>query len=679
VLVVAALLLALPCGIARAAEPLRIPLLAKAPVVDGRLAPGEWDGALRVSGFARHDPDEGPARYPTTAWIGLAKDALFVAFDASKPPADVRRDLNLRDEIKDDELAVIVDPYRTGRYAFFFGSDANGAQDDSLMIGSSFDLSWDGIWDSAGGLTPGGFVVEMRIPLKTIRYRGSGEQVWRLQLTRWDPVHGDWETWPPSHRAAGPTMLQAADVVLDVPPAQPERAVVPHVVGDRLETRGEPTDNTAEVGLDALLGLGPSLTARATLNPDFSQVEVDQPQQDRNQRFPLFYPEKRPFFTAGSEIWDSPIPAFYSRRIVNPDWGLKLDGRSGETALVLVAARDAADPAQPGSVDATDMALKVNQELGRGSHVGATVLAQDRRGASNLVGGLDAVLQPSSTVQVILQGLGSRDRDAGATLDGGAYNLSAAYDDGTYRANLGVFGTSPEFVDRLGFIERTDYRGLDGGVGRTWWVRGEHLVAVEADASGLYGTDFHDHLTDREIAGSFGLVYRQGASGTFTVARRVEAVSGVRHDLTVAELDGQVPSTRRLTATFSLSGGDGVNYQRNLDGTFADLKVGGRYNASRHLLFDFSLERYRFRGSPDGDLDATAVWLRSYWFFSNVSALRLLLQRYAASTIRYGELLYMLVIRPGTAAYVGVATDRLPSSGELDRRFFAKLSYRLDF
>ncbi|MCG6963829.1 MAG: DUF5916 domain-containing protein, partial [Acidobacteria bacterium] len=521
---------------------------------------------------------------------------------------DVRRDFNLRDEIKNDEVSVILDPYRTGRYGYYFGSDANGAQDDGLMTGNDFDLSWDGIWESAGALTPTGFVVEMRIPLSTIRYRGSGEQVWRLQLTRWDPVHGDWDTWPPSYRSAGPWLLQAADVLLDVPAGRPERAVVPHAVGTQMKSRGQTSGASFDVGADLLLGLGPSLTARATVNPDFSQVEVDQPQQDRNQRFPLYYPEKRPFFTAGAEVWDTPIAAFYSRRIVNPDWGLKLDGRQGRTAVFLVAARDVTDPEQPGSVDATDLALKVNRELGRGSHVGATVVAQDRADGTNIAAGLDAVLQPLPTLSVTLQGLASRDRDQGMTHNGGAFDLGVNYDNGISRAALRLFGTSAAFSDRLAFIQRTDYRGLEGGAGHSWWVRGAKLAAVDLDVSVLYGTDFSNRLTDRELKAGLGFRYRQSASVSLDLAQRVEVVRGLRHDLGVVELSLQIPSSRRFMATFQVTAGDGVNYDLNVDGTAVDVSVGGRLNASRHLLFDFSVQRYRFRGPAGSDLDATALW-----------------------------------------------------------------------
>lgn len=673
------LIVALATSVGLAGEPLRVPLLDQPPKIDGRLEPGEWVTALRVTGFGRYDPDEGPVRYPTVAWIGLTESALCLAFEARKPPSEVRHDLNLRDEIKNDEVSLILDPYRTGRYGYYFGSDANGAQDDGLMTGNDFDLSWDGIWESAGATSPTGFVVEMRIPLSTIRYRGSGEQVWHLQLTRWDPVHGDWDTWPPSYRSAGPWLMQAADVLLNVPAGRPERAIVPHAVGTQVKNRGQTADASLDFGADLLVGLGPSLTARATINPDFSQVEVDQPQQDRNQRFPLYYPEKRPFFTAGAEVWDTPIAAFYSRRIVNPDWGLKLDGRSGPTAFFLVAARDVADPGQPGSVDATDLAFKFNRELGTGSHVGATVVAQDRSAGSNIAAGLDAVLQPLPTLRLTLQGLASRDRDEGTSRNGGAFDLAADYDNGVSRAALRLFGTSAAFSDRLAFIQRTDYRGLQGGAGHSWWVRGAKLAAVDLDVSVLYGTDFSNRLTDREVDVSIGLRYRQSASLTLDIEQHVEVVRGIRHDLGVVELSGQIPSSRRFMATFEITAGDGVNYDLNVDGTIVDIKAGGRVNASRHLLFDVSVERYRFRGPAGSGLDATALWMRSYWFFSTQTAVRLLLQRYAASTIHYGELLFIYVAKPDTAVYVGASTDRLPSVGQLDRRIFAKVSYRFGF
>jgi len=671
-------ILTLTSIIGSASEPLRVPHMDHPPAIDGRLEPGEWTGALKVSGFWRYNPDEGPPRYPTTAWIGLTDGALFIAFEASKPQGEVKRDFNLRDEIKNDELSIVLDPYRTGRYGYYFGSDANGSQDDGLMTGNDFDLSWDGIWESAGGLSSIGFVVEMRIPLSTIRYRGSGEQVWRVQLTRWDPVHGDWETWPPSHRSGGPWLLQAADVVLDVPAGQSERAVIPHLVSTQVKNSGQAAASSLDAGADLLVGLGPSLTARATINPDFSQVEVDQPQQDRNQRFPLYYPEKRPFFTAGLEVWDTPIAAFYSRRIVNPDWGLKLNGRHGPTAFFLVAARDVVDPEQPGSVDATDLAFKVNRELGKGSHVGATVVAQNRADGSNVAAGLDAVLQPLPTLRLTLQGLASRDRVGETNRNGGAYDLAANYDDGVARGTLRIFGTSAAFADRLAFIQRTDYRGVEGAAGHSWWIRGKSLAAVDLDASVLYGTDFGGHLTDREMKAGVGLRYRHSASVSLDLARRVEVVRGVRHSLGVAELSGEIPSTRRFAATFHLTTGDGVNYDLNVGGTTVDLGVGGRLNASRNLLFDFSVERYRFRGPVGSNLEATALWIRSYWFFSTRTAVRLLLQRYAASTIRYGELLFIYVARPGTAIYIGASSDRLPSSGQLDRRLFAKMSYRFD-
>lgn len=390
----------------------------KAPAIDGILDDEAWQGpALPLSEWLTYNPLNGERLEQTTEVRASYDDhALYFAFHCIDPePNKVRSTMSRRDNLwNDDWVGLSLDSVGNGQSSYDLFVNPAGVQGDILTTPSAGENSApDWVWESAGRRTASGYDVELRIPLSSIRFT-SGPEV-RMGVLFWRRVSrlGMSASWPELPAGKSPLERHALMVLPDV--KQPlTLEVIPSVTYSRQETRLTPdvfgpADSQPDAGVSAKYGVTSSVTVEGTLNPDFSQVESDAFQVEVNQRFPVFYPEKRPFFmeglgtfelagTGGDQIMRT---AVHTRVIVDPLWGGKASGTAGRTSFALLAASDE-DPGRQLEGEPPNPYLGQRQgfyiargqySLGRTNYVGAIYTDTELASGHNRVAGGDLSLK----------------------------------------------------------------------------------------------------------------------------------------------------------------------------------------------------------------------------------------------------------------------------------------------
>ena len=449
------------------------------PAMEGRLA--------KVDKFIQRLPSDGqPSSQRTEVYVGYDDENLyciFVAFDSE--PNKVRAHKDTRDNLYGDErLDLFLDTYHDQRRAFVFTVNPLGYQMDGLWtegLRNQYDRSFDTVWRSRGKLTDRGFVVWMAIPFKSLRFPATPEQTWGIVFIRWIPRVSESATWPwVSTRIEGRLNQEATlHGLKDISPGRNVQ-LIPYVFTrsyraldqrdpDQPRFISSAADPTG--GLDAKMVLKDTFALDVTANPDFSQVESDEPQVTINRRFEAFFPEKRPFFLENPNYFDTPINLFFSRRIVDPQFGVRLTGKKGPYALSALVANDEAPgkivpPSDPLVGKKANLAVfRISRDIFRQSAVGMIYTDREFAGGFNRVGGVDGRFKVSRNWLASAQGVASATRQPdGSTLAGPAYKAELRRNSRKLYYNLAYNDRSPGFVTQTGFItedsaERPDTLG----------------------------------------------------------------------------------------------------------------------------------------------------------------------------------------------------------------------------
>ena len=339
-------------AIAQTVADYNIPRIHSRPNIDGVLAAGEWDQAIRIAVNIETSPAENmPADVTAEALIMEDGAVLYVAFIANDYEIDqIRAFYRDRDDIgRDDRVGIVLDTFNDERRAYEFFVNPFGVQADSIFddVNQRNDDSWNAIWDSAGQITATGYSVEMAIPLKQLRFTPSqGLQTWGINLVRNYPRNRDNRiSNTPLDRNISCYLCQIskADGFANLTISR-NLEIIPTMTAIAVENRaaaGWDRDGVDPEGsLDVRWGISQNLYLNATINPDFSQVEADSPQLDINNTFSLFFPERRTFFLDGADYFDSFQNLVHTRNIADPRFGAKLTGKSGAHSYGLLAAND---------------------------------------------------------------------------------------------------------------------------------------------------------------------------------------------------------------------------------------------------------------------------------------------------------------------------------------------------
>jgi hypothetical protein len=331
-----AITLLIPLVTATATSTYTPPRTSQAPVIDGDISDAAWQGAPVLDDFTQKYPEEDEDPSEDTEVRVLYDDrALYFAFRCRASPEDIVSRLTRRDrDVHGDEVAIDLDTRGDGRSAYHFEVTASGVQRDAIRTGDeSLSYEWDAVWRSATRIDAEGWTAEIAIPFTALRFEGAQVTRFRMQLRRFIATRNETDEWVLVPREEHGEMLRYGTLEgLDGVPAPHGFALAPFGLA-RARDRWAPPDLglprgqdlSWSVGLDAQYGLTSSLILDATVLPDFGQVEADQVVLNLST-FEVHYPEKRPFFLEGADlfllpdVWGDPQGAqpFYSRRLGPP-------------------------------------------------------------------------------------------------------------------------------------------------------------------------------------------------------------------------------------------------------------------------------------------------------------------------------------------------------------------------
>ncbi len=397
-------------------------------VVDGVLDDPGWQGAARTGGFVEIQPgDSTPPPVETEVLVTYDDTYLYVGFRCFDDPDAVRATHAERDRIfADDLVGIMLDPFDGQQWAYEIFVNPCGVPGDILWnAGAGEDTGFDMIFDSAARVTADGWTAELAIPFASLRFPEGDEQTWRVDFFRirprevrtqmsWVPVDRDDACWPCQwgylHGLSG-LRRQAGLELLPV--------FVARESGRRLDDGSfHDGEILGDVSLGAKVTLSSSATAEATWNPDFSQVESDAAQIDVNTTFALWYPERRPFFQEGSDLWRSYFNVVHTRSVNDPRFAGKLTARRGDDSAALLVARDRHTPllvpleerSRLVAAGESDVLVgRLRHALGDGSYVGVVGTGRWLDGdGSGVTAGVDGCWRLSDTDQLAWQLLGSR-------------------------------------------------------------------------------------------------------------------------------------------------------------------------------------------------------------------------------------------------------------------------------
>ncbi|MHB1327488.1 MAG: DUF5916 domain-containing protein [Gemmatimonadales bacterium] len=468
-----------------------------APVIDGRLDERSWQAAQPAAGFVQNAPLAGnPASEQTEVRIVYDDAALYVgAWLLDSDPGGIiageaRRDASPNET---DAFQILLDTFLDGQNGFVFGTTPTGIEFDGQLSqegtgGGGFNLNWDGSWTVATSRDSEGWYAEFRIPFSTLRY-GSGQvQTWGINFSRRIRRRSEQSYWSPVPRQFDLARVSLAGRLHDLEvPFRHTAAVIPYVLssGKRDYRLAADTELNAEVGGDAKIALGPSLSLDLTVNTDFAQVEADD-QAINLTRFDLFFPEKRPFFLENAGIFavgtSQASELFFSRRIGIERGreapilaGTRLTGRVGETIVgvmnVQTRGLDLDDPVtgQPTRWSPANnfSVARLIRELPNRSRVGAIFVSRlntDDGGDYNLTYGLDGRLGLGTAWTI--DGYAAQTNTPG--LDGGQYAVSSnvAYNTDNWNGSVSYREVAEGFNPEVGFLPRSEYRFLSASIMR---------------------------------------------------------------------------------------------------------------------------------------------------------------------------------------------------------------------
>lgn len=449
----------------------------------------------RITTFKQFLPRDGEMlSEKTSVFLGYDEThfyAAFLCFD--REPDQIRANLVNRDNLPSDNesIALHLDPFRDGKRMYGFQCNARGVQTDGFYTeGTGWDLSYNALWQSEGRLTPQGYAVLISVPFKSLRYSSEEVQTWGIFLYRGITRRSE-EAFFPHRTLKIQSRMQQEGILqgLERLPTGQNIQIIPYVSArsaqyldaSHKDAIGTPKPEFvmvpfgATAGVDVKTVLGGNLVLDVTLNPDFSQVESDQPQITTNQRFEVFFPERRSFFLENASFFDTPINTLFSRRIANPQFGGRLTGKVGEYSIGALVADDRApalrNPALNGE-RAWFGALRVNRDIVLNSGIGSAGVGASSIGAAytgrilsnsfNHVSGVDTRLQVSDNWTFSGQILGSYSKSLNnlETSIGTALTAQANYSDAHW-TYIGLYNDrSPNFRTDVGFVPRTDIRNI---------------------------------------------------------------------------------------------------------------------------------------------------------------------------------------------------------------------------
>ena len=720
-----------------AGEPIRISRTAGPITIDGDLSDEGWRNATPVTKWYEVNP--GDNTEPAVRNVGrLAYDDkyFYAAFEFEDPnPAAVRAPYADRDDIangNDDYGGVIIDAGNTGHTATFFVVTPRNVQYDSVTDDSSGeDSSPDFFWESAAKIGPHGWTLEIKIPFSSLRYKSGDPQTWGIMLYRNYPRAFHYQFFSAKlPRGSNCFVCRYNTLVgLEHLPAGGHLVAAPYVSASEFQHPaadlgtplvGDPVKG--HVGLDVKYTPNADNAIDLTVKPDFSQVESDVAQISANERFALFFPEKRPFFLEGVDLFQTPIQAVYTRTITAPIWGGRLTGKEGGVRYTVLVADDDGGgsvilPGPNGSdlaaqnSGSTVFVARAKRDIGLSS-VGVLVTDREAHDGNghNRVAGPDFVWHLGGSEVFTGQFLVSDSRTPnrpdeaaewnGQSLSGHAASLGWNHN----TTHLDLYGGYRDFGDEFradtGFVPQVGYRDANAGGG--WTFRPEGFVRrVRTFMNADYQEDRSGAIISRNLLPGFGMDTRYNGFMQFRyIDDRIRAgdrVIGRRQFGYTAQYS---PSPLLNQLSLNLNTGQEIDFANSRPGTGTTISLSARINPTQHLSLalvqnDRWVDVDNGRGADGRLFTARVSRVRATYTFTARMFVRGIAQYVATdrdprlytfdvsdrSAGFSGSLLLAYKLNWQSVMFVGYGDDRTLSTDDrlekADRQFFVKVSYAI--
>ena len=628
------------------------------PTIDGRLDDEAWRTAAAITDFVQQAPLDGaPATESTEVRIAYDSQNIYLAFHAHYTDRGLMRANRVdRDQANQDDLiAVYFDTFLDQQRAYVFDVNGYGVQGDGIVNTSTSrrgggrgrrggrggggrrgpeaiptpDRSWDALFDSASQIVSDGFTAEIAIPFRSLRYPQLNETTphrWGFQVVR--SIRGKSEeadVWAPMSRDESSFMTQMG-VLEGMTNLSTSRNLefLPTFTGIQfgsLDTTTDafPEDFNGEGGLDIKYGITSNLTADFTFNPDFSQIESDRAQVDINQRFPLFFPELRPFFLEGQEIFrfTSPVTWVNTRTIVAPRFGAKLTGKVGDVTLGVLAAddegpgnlEDRSDPAY--GQTAQVFIARARYDLYAESHVGALVTDREFMDGYSRAVGVDSQFRIGPTARFNLMAFQTMNRDMdGVETSGPSWGVFVQRNGRNLRLSQFAGSTHPDADTDVGFIRRSDDQRFNQSASYRWWPEGWLINwGPRVRYARLYNYDWV--LQDQNIDTGLDFTFARNITAAAGVERSLERFAGIDFWKTRFSTNATVATSRQVSVGGNLSWGDQIFFDdvEPFLGRGAEVGLELFFRPLARLQSQVNVDTSRLRDIRDGNLEVFDIKL----------------------------------------------------------------------
>lgn len=458
-----------------------IPKFDSEPTIDGKLDDEVWKKAAVFKDFYQISPGDvvAPSR-ETIGYVGYDEKYLYVGIHAFEEPDKIRATVATRDDVfADDNVRFTLDTFNDERRAYVFYFNPFGIQADSVLVDGAQngpDFSIDVVMESKGVILPDGYSVEVKVPFKSLRYAAGKGKIWGFNIGRQIPqLNNENDSWMPIVRDV--SSLRQLGKITGLNDIKTERTleIVPSITvsetGERIEDTTLPLGSRMlnrpikqDIGVSVKFQITPNITLDAAVNPDFAEVEADAPVVRANERFPIFFPEKRPFFLEGIDYFHTPLQVVNTRNIADPDVAVKLTGKTGRNTFGIFTAVDRFPNTE---TKAYVGVVRLKRDFGVQSNIGliATTYHFGAKRHNNLFG-VDAKFQldPQTIFDFQVVGTNSRrnfynpntDNTEYRTGNGIAYQTNLDYTGKNRGWRIGVNGRSKDYRADVGFTRRTN-------------------------------------------------------------------------------------------------------------------------------------------------------------------------------------------------------------------------------
>jgi hypothetical protein len=556
------------------------------PAIDGRLDDEIWQTAAVINTFVQQEPFEGlPASEQTEVRVAYDSEKVYFGIYAHYADVSLRRaNRSDRDKLdNDDTVTVYLEPFLDYLRGYAFSVNGFGVQSDSMVVVQNAqstaggNLSFNALYYSGGQLVDDGWTAEIAVPIKSLRYpgRSNGEaHRWGFQVRRTIKSRDESAFWAPVSRS-DPNFLAQIGLLTGMTNFSTQRnfELLPTFTAVRTGTLNAATGDfsTADVeegGIDVKYGINSNLTFDFTYNPDFSQIESDNQQIEVNRRFPLNFPELRPFFLEGREIYElagRPQPV-QTRRIVDPRFAAKLTGKMSErTSLGLFFADDEA----PGKVDnlndpaygrrAQNVLGRVKYELYRNAHVGMIFTDREFLEDHSRLIGFDTALPIGQTKNFGLRFYRTDREEGGIRRTGWSTENSIRHNGRNLDWSFIHNAISPDFGNQLSFVERVDQIQSMPSVSYRWypesWIRNWGPTFSNPRL-----WDFDGVLQNEDYNPRIAMTFARNITLNVGYTRAMERFRDIPFDKNTWSISTNVNTSRKFLVSASVDSGDEIRF-----------------------------------------------------------------------------------------------------------------------